>query len=253
MHQLTRYFPRWSLFLLVLAVAACVQTKTLVADADVNLVNIKQPLYCGTYSSFVYYDKNQVTRFNDSLTGLGNRLYDSIIRRRIKRLSFASQPLPHDTSEARALIVEFTQIIAHAEKSQSIRGFQAGAIFEKVTRESSNDQFLFFIPTGYQRSAANFKEVKKQQGNHLGPNAQMAVFMGSLLATAFTGNVVFYVFKANNSGPSAMGSNCHIILYTKSLNRVSLYRQQFFANKNVGPLERRYLTKQVEYLLKEYL
>lgn len=242
-----------NVLLIVIGLTSCVQTKTLVADPNVQLLNIKNPVYCGTFSSFVLYDKNNLVRFNDSLTRLGNRLYDSIIRSRIKRFQFVQQPFLNDTADARLLTFEFTQLITKAEKDQSIKGFQAGSIFAKLTQNDAHDQFLFFIPTGYQRSAANFKEMRKQQGAQIGPNAQMAFVVGSLLATAFTGNVMFFIFKPNNSALQAMGSNCHILVYTKSLNRVSLYRQQFFASKNVIPLEKRYLKKQVEYLLKEYL
>ena len=65
---------------LLLFAFSCIQTKTYTTD-QVGLDQIKSPLYCGTYCSYVYYDKNNEAIFNDSLTIVGNKVYDSIVKR----------------------------------------------------------------------------------------------------------------------------------------------------------------------------
>lgn len=230
---------------------SCIQTKTYTTN-QVGLDQIKTPMYCGTYSSYVYYDNNNTPIFNDSLTLVGNKVYDSIVRRRFRKIEFPKSNLISDTVTAAQLSKELLSIVGYATKNEKIRSYNASTIFKTITEGQKNTHYLFLVPTGYTRSWGSFK--KEMLENRVYTNEiAIATVVGAVFATALTGGAGAFLFIPMGKKISKQGSNCHLIVYDKQKNEISLYRQQFFNYPEAQPLPRKQLKNQVEYILKEYL
>lgn len=230
---------------------SCIQTKTYTTD-QVGLDQIRTPLYCGTYSSYVYYDNNNKPIFNDSLTLVGNKVYDSIVRRRFRKIEFPKTNLISDTATAALLSKELLSIVSHATLNEKIRNYSASDIFKTITQDQKNSHYLFLVPTGYTRSWGSVKKEILQNRAYTNEIA-IATVVGSVFATALTGGAGAFLFIPMGKKISKQGSNCHLIVYDKQKNEVSFYRQQFFTYGETAPLQRKHLKNQVEYILKEYL
>ena len=232
--------------------SSCYETKTLLSNPNEALYRIKQPVYCGTFSSFVYYDKSNKVIFNDSLSHLSNVLYDSIIRHNFKRIPFVGKNFIKDTSEAVLLSLEFLNVVNQAEKNQSIKNYKVSDILSKLTASSTEDYFLFFVPTGYNRSWENIVKLKREQ-NYATNELQIASAIGSALASALTGGIFIFMFTPQGQAIHEQGANCHAILYKKSSNEITFYRRLYTNTSSNNHLNRKELKKQVQYSLKEYL
>lgn len=236
---------------LVLFFFSCIQTRVYTIN-HTTLSDIKSPLYCGTFSSYVYYDYNNQAVYNDSLTQIGNKVYDSIVRQRFRKIEFASTKIVSDSSTAALLSNELLSVVNYAVKNEKIKNYKVSEVFQTVTKNYANSHFLFLVPTGYIRSKESFKKEKKEHHSYT-TEAAIASIVGSIFASAITGGVYAFIFIPKGQIIKKQGSNCHLIVYDKQKNEISFYRQQFFTNSNTAPLERKHLKNQVEYILKEYL
>lgn len=236
---------------LLLIFFSCIQTKTYTTD-QVGLDLIKSPLYCGTYSSYVNYDDSNTALFNDSLTMVGNKVYDSIVRKRFRRIEFPKTNIISDTSTAALLSKELLSIVNYAAGNEKIRNYTISDVFRTVTQDHKNSHFLFLVPTGYTRTKGSIKKERKENRGYTTDMA-IASIVGSVFATALTGGAGVFLFIPRGQKINKQGSNCHLIVYDKQKNEISFYRQQFFTYGETAPLQRKHLKNQVEYILKEYL
>lgn len=238
------------IFLLCFAVfTSCIQTKTLVTNPDEALTRVKPPLYCGTFSSYVNYGKGNSITYNDSISQISNLIYDSLLKHNFKKIKFNKNEFVTDSNDAVLLSREFMSLIDYANKNESIRKYGNSNLLERLTKNYDEERFMFMVPTGYTRSMSNLRELGKKQRD---VRNTMAI-VGSAMATALSGGTALYLFIPLGGRIHAQGSNCHILVYNKITNQITFYRQQFFTLDNVRPLERKYLKKQTQYLLKEYL
>ncbi|MCC6371838.1 MAG: hypothetical protein IT236_12590 [Bacteroidia bacterium] len=228
---------------------SCIQTKTLVTNPDEALTRVKAPLYCGTFSSYVNYGKDNSVTFNDSISRLSNLIYDSIIRQNFKKIPRLKLDFVSDSAEAVLLSKEFVNLIEHANKNESIKKYNLSNILDRLTQNYEEERFMFMVPTGYTRSLANMRELGKKQRD----TRTVFAIIGSAMATALSGGTAIYLFIPTGGRIHAQGSNCHLMVYNKTTKQITFYRQQFFTWDNVRPLEKKYLKKQAQYLLKEYL
>jgi hypothetical protein len=237
------------LMLGLIFIASCIQTKTLVTNPDEALMRVKPPLYCGTFSSYVNYGKDNTVTFNDSISRISNLIYDSIVRQNFKRLPHIKQEFVTDSNDAVLLSNEFVNLINYAVKNESIKKYALSNVLERLTLGYKEERFMFMVPTGYTRSLRNMRELGKKK-----QDTQTAIaIIGSVMATALSGGTAAYLFIPMGASIRAQGSNCHLMVYNKTNKQITFYRQQFFTWDNVSLMERKYLKKQTEYLLKEYL
>ena len=231
--------------------ASCMQTKTLVTEPDEDLSRIKAPVYCGTYSSFITYGKNNVTLFNDSTSRMSNLICDSIAKSALKKLPYLKNNFVSDTADAKLMARDFVEIINLAIQKESIKKFRANEVFVRLTDKLNYDRFLFLVPTGYTRTGANLKQLYEQQYKQ--QNLLSLIGAGIAVASLINLNSVNFIYFPTGQNIHAQGSNVYALIYTKSSGKFTFYRQQFFMWEQIHPMQRKYLKKQIEYLLKEYL
>lgn len=236
---------------IIFVLSACIQTKTYTTN-QVGLESMGTPMYCGTFSSYVYYTSNDSVLVNDSLTTVANRIYDSIIRRRLRKVEFAKKIDVSEEQIAKELSMNLLTIINYAGKNNKIRNCNITDVFKKITQPFSNNYFIFFVPTGYTRSKQNYYKLKEEREKKQATYAAASV-IGTFFAMALTGGVGLVAFVPTGTPVKEQGSNCHLIVYDKKNNEIEFYRQQFFTIEGHPPLERKYIKSQVEYIFKEYL
>ncbi len=237
--------------LICLITNACMQTKTLLTEPDEDLSRIKAPVYCGTYSSFITYGKNNFTLFNDSTSRLSNLICDSILKSSLKKLPRLNTNFVSDSADARLMARDFVEIINLAIQKESIKKFRANEVFARLTDKLNYDKFLFLVPTGYTRTGANLVQMYEQQ--YKKQNLLNIIGAGIAVASLVNLSSVNFIYFPTGQNIHAQGSNLYALIYTKSSGRFTFYRQQFFMWEQIHPMQRKYLKKQIEYLLKEYL
>jgi hypothetical protein len=157
-----------------------------------------------------------------------------------------SPPIP-DSAQAKAMGIDFLAIINKALQHQSIKNYRCGESFAKLTAPYNAEHFLFLIPCGYTRMAENPKQPPKA----VTPAQIVGTHLASTkLSDDSTANFMFF---PNGQQMHAQESNIYALIYHKSSGRFTWYRQQFFLKEKIHPMQRKYLKKQLDYLLKEYL
>ncbi len=240
-----------SFVFLCLLVASCIQTKTLPSEPDEDVSRINAPIYCGTFSSYISYGKNNKITFNDSITHLSNLIFDSIVRSSFHKLPRLEHAFVNDTADARLMSTDFVNIINQAVKHESIKNYRVNDVFYRLTEHYNFERFLFLIPTGYTRTALNLSQTNKIKQDY--QTAFQIIGAGIALASLITTGNINRIYFPTKQRIHAQGSNCYVLIYNKSKREITFYRQQFFIGKNIYLMQRKYLKKRAEYLLKEYL
>jgi len=240
-----------SFVFLFLLVSSCIQTKTLPSEPDEDVSRIKAPIYCGTFSSYISYGKNNQITYNDSVTQLSNLIFDSIVRTAFHKLPRLEHPFVKDTTDARLMSTDFVNIINQAVKHESIKNYRVNEVFYRLTEHYNDERFLFLIPTGYTRTALHLLESNKKRQDS--KSSLQIIGEGIALASLSTTGNINRVYFPTKQRIHAQGSNCYVLIYNKSKREMTFYRQQFFIGKNIYLMQRKYLKKRAEYLLKEYL
>ena len=234
--------------------ASCIETKTFVKTSDDHLSRLgTPPTYYGAFSSFIYFNNEGNGVTSDSLTLLGNKLFDSIVKKNFKKVPKLQKDFLNDTLNGQRLALELINLIGFANENGSIRQYQPSSdILSKLTNDFQGDNFAFIVPAGYVRSPLNYsKERSKRpldERKNIGISAGLAV--ASLLLSG--GKTVFISYNTHKNKIKKYGSSCHLIVYSRDRNEIIFYRQQYF-NGTIKPIDQKKVKKQLEYLLKEYL
>ena len=232
---------------LLLFFSGCMQTKTLLSEPDIQLSNMSPPLYCGSFASYVQYDLNNQFIYNDSVSSLCSMLCNKAVKSGIRKLPQLNKAFVNDSNDAKLVAKDILEILNLAIQKESIKKFRAGEVFAKLCADLPYDNFLFLIPTGYTRTTKQTKSASMSNK----PENVIARFLAQNKPEN-TNNANFIYFPGGqNIHPQ--GSNIYVLIYRKSEGKFIFYRQQFYLNEKIHTMQIKYIKKQLEYLLKEYL
>ena len=248
----------FSFFSVLGLLSSCVQTRTLTSDNQ-KLNELNRPDYIGTFSAIYFIDSLRSVRIDPAKTL--NSIYrnDSLIRKRVKFLSFSTQKV--DTSNSVAINKELVACLNYTKNKKTIKGYNGSLNeFKKISKTTTSNYNVYFISTGYTKN----KKLSEKE-------LEMKVLNGSLAALsafAFGGTgVIFYAGATKNifspkyvtdtnsiyydgAFKKKQGLSGFVIVYDKVKNEICYVREQFFSSSK-NPLDLKSVKKQVKNAFKE--
>lgn len=236
---------------------SCIQTRTL-TTSDQTLNEFCNADYIGTFSVIYYIDRNKNINIEPLQTLESIYKNDSIIRKRVKLITFAHQKF--DTIVSKKMNEEMVSILNYVKKEGKIKNYRVSSIFDEIGSHTKSNYNIYFISTGFTKDTI----LAKKEKNLKTLNTSLLVLSG--FAFGITGSFIYtnmtkntftlnYPIRANylhykDAFEGKQGLRGFVIVYDKTKKEICYIREQFFSSSK-NPLELNAIKKQIKNAFKE--
>jgi hypothetical protein len=254
---MTSIYNYFKILLVLICFTSCIQTRTLTTNNQ-KLNEFDRPDYIGTFSAIYYVDANKSISINPLQTYHSIYKNDSIIRKRVKQITFTNQQF--DTLTSQKINKEIISTLNYVRDKEKIKGFATSGIFDEIGRKTKANFNVYFISTGFTKDTilARKETILKTLNTSLTVLSGFTFPLTGAFIYASVSEKNFRTKYSNSSGvlsskelyTGKQGLRGFVIVYDKVKKEVCYVREQFFSfNKN--PLKINAIKNQIKYAFKE--
>ena len=240
----------------ILLQSSCVQTRTLTLDNQ-KLNEFNRADYIGTFSAIYYIDIKKNLNIDPVQTLQSIYKNDSIVRKRVKFMSFTNQSL--DTTVSTKINKELLSVLNYVKKEGKVKNYKSSEVFDEIGSHTKSNYNIYFISTGFTKDTI----LAKKEANLKALNVSLTALSGfafgltgvivynsiaNTFSVSYPINMNFLYYKDAYEGKH--GLRGFVVVYDKKNKNVCYVREQFFSSSK-NPLDLKALKKQIKNAFKE--
>jgi predicted membrane metal-binding protein len=229
---------------LLFTFSSCIQTRTLTTSGK-KLNEFNRPDYMGTYAAVYQLSIDTILPIDKNVSLLSIHKNDSIIRKRVKSLSYNISSTDSTTNSK--LSEGLAEIIHHIKTNRKIKGCPNLGIFKVASGGTKSNFNLYFVSTGFYKDSLLHKKDRRVAVAAVSTIALSSFLFGVVgagVASYYLPKKNDYIFKGKS------GLSGYVIVFDKSKSEICYVREQFFQLRK-DPLRTKSINKQIKNAFKE--